>query len=165
MMRKVLGSPLRPALARAVVSSPLDRSDAYRTPSGGLGPELVTNGTFTGGGTGWVAALGNWLFEDDWAVEDGLGSLGELSQTLGLPQLEDGHTYRVSFEIVANSESADVYITGAVGKVSQLLMTRSAIGVHTADVLITAGMTLEDLQITNDLSELTIDNVSIREVL
>lgn len=77
-------------------------------PGGGLpelGPELVTNGDFSNGGTGWTV-------QSDFTVTGGKAvgvSSGVLSRVYQNVTLESGATYRLSYSIsdATNLESGD----------------------------------------------------------
>lgn len=71
--------------------------------SGGLGPELLTNGGFTGGGTGWTDnSGGKWEFLSNFAiVQDPNLASGDSENLQQNVTLENGATYRVEFTILS----------------------------------------------------------------
>lgn len=125
---------------------------------GGLGPELVTNGDFAGGTTGWsvtnisggTSITGGALVFND-ATDDG----DQCSQTA--MTIVAGHTYRVTYTITARTSGS---IRASVGGVDGTL--RSSTGTFIEDLV--AASTAQ-LIFSGGSPRLTIDNVSVKEVL
>ena len=138
----VLGQP---------VGLALDKSRGALT---NIGPELITNGDFSGGTTGWSTGTG-------WSISSGRANCSNTSAT-GLIQnavFVSGKTYRVTFEFNRTAGSLAFWIAG-----SQLVQSGiNTSGTKTFHVSATTSgsLFLESSSGTNDF---WVDNVSVREV-
>lgn len=133
------------------------QSYAKYTVSGALGPELVTNGDFTGSAAGWTLGAG-WTYAAN-AVNKSSDGTATLRQDTIV--LTEGNTYAVTYTI-SNRTVGDVtpvldsIVTGT---------TRSANGTYT-DFLIAAfsNATGRIAFTPSNTARFTIDSVSIKEV-
>jgi len=117
-----------------------------------LGPELVTNGDFSNGSTGWT--LGT-----DWVVSGGFASRGSnatASNLTGGSGVEVGKTYRVTW--TQGAETIAVYLGSVAGP---LISNSSTPGTFTRIVTATVvgGITIR----ANNAVSL-VDNISIKEL-
>lgn len=126
---------------------------------GGLGSELVTNGDFAGGSTGWTVSNisggtsitgGALVFND--ATDDG----DECAQSA--MALVAGHTYRVAYTITARTGGTLLARLGGTNGTQ-----RSTTGTFTEDLV--AGTTSPLNFVSVSLARMTVDNVSVKEVL
>lgn len=120
--------------------------------AGSLGPELVVNGDFSGGTTGWVMS-GNWAITGGVATHTSSAGADNL-QRLGI--LTIGIMYRISVDVRAVTGTLTLMCgTGATSVVS---------GTGTAVVYLTCATSVNLLLQTAASSTCTIDNISVREV-
>lgn len=122
-----------------------------------LGPELVTNGDFSAGNTGWTRSLPSWDAASGKMVNDGTNSATTASvQQAGV--VSAGKTYRIAFDLICTSGSANLWLAA-----SQLVKANiSASGRVSFTVLasVTGSLFIE----ANISSVLSIDNISVREI-
>ena len=124
---------------------------------GGLGPELITNGSFTTD-TSWTKGTG-WTISGGTANADGTGSFTEISQVIA--GLVIGAVYRVTIDVVTyTSGNGAVRVGGIDAIVSPAILSP---GTKTADITYT-GITNTALITMNPIVA-TFDNFSVRQVL
>lgn len=160
-----------------VASGDIIKQEFYQTPCDGsitvdpefedstLGPELVTNGTFTGSAAGWTlesGADGAWTYNANAIEYSGTNPVFSAFQTgLGLIT---GRTYRVSFDVTVGSGGIDCDLglgSGLVNVFNNILVTES----YSVDVLFTdSDDRISFSAATSGANVLTLDNVSVREV-
>ena len=117
------------------------------------GAELVTNGDFSGGSTGWTLGTG-WTISGGYATHT--GSTGNLASNASL---SNGTKYKVSFEIVSISGGVcNVYDTSSATTYASF----DSVGIKSVTITKdSAG----SLAIRSSSTNAVIDNVSIKEVL
>lgn len=128
-----------------------------------LGPELTTNGTFTGSASGWTLGT-HWAYGTNNIVLTNSGSSGTVSQNISVTS---GLKYLVSWT-QTNSIDQNCHITPSIGSVSG---TKCAQGTSasTMSQIITAGAT-GSLALTFTVSDITntgtvtIDDVSVKQI-
>jgi hypothetical protein len=135
-----------------------------------LGPELITNGGFSGIGSPWALDSSG-----SWQIGDGQANLHyefNVDETHSLVYVDgnflEGHTYRVTFEIKSISgnlpdEGIRIYIG------TDALTTRKTAAVFTEDIVPpvnTTYLTIHPVVTVPSTSTLiaVIDNVSVKEV-
>lgn len=122
---------------------------------GAMGSELVTNGGFDSGGSGWTPGAG-------WSVSSGAASMvsaqGSNTYTGQTISSTSGRLYRVQYDLTVNSGQAVVYVGSGGGGV-----TRNATGTYTEYIQAGTDGTLYLFGITGFTG--SFDNVSVREVL
>lgn len=117
-------------------------------------PNLVTNGTFTGGSTGWSLGT-DWAYGSD-KVTKTAGTASTVSQAI---QSVSGKRYRISFE-VKDYSAGSVYALAYGNQVSPAI---TANGVFTVDVI--AGSTNTNYGVYCDATFAgSIDNIHIYEI-
>lgn len=118
-----------------------------------LGPELVVNGNFSDGLTGWASSAGGWSAADGRAVLTGSGSAQPLTR-VGL--FTPGKTYLVSFEVSASGST--IGFQNAAGS----LVASAASGV----VVMPWMADTADLGFKRNTGAVNgwVDNVSVREI-
>lgn len=123
---------------------------AVNTPS--VGSELIVNGGFTGGGTGWSTEGSGWSFAGDVAVAT--DATGNIVQSVG----ELGHWYQITYTIVSRTGGAfqKKFGSGFVGPVHTAVATYTETGV----VATTTGVGIAISGVTNG----TVDDVSLKEL-
>jgi hypothetical protein len=120
-----------------------------------LGPELVTNGDFSNGATGWVLGTG-------WSVSDGVaskvaGTGSSISRNFGAVA---GRTYQVTITVTRSAGFAFIRI----GSVTDNTVGISSTGTFTRFVV--AGTLDANFYFFGDSAFVgTIDNISIREAI
>lgn len=120
-----------------------------------LGPEVITNGGFTGGGAGW-SNHAEWSFSGDQAVCNAVGGAGLFQ----FGPLTAATTYRVSLDVTSFTSGAFTIRLGTV----VLSPTTASAGNH----VLTGTSDGTDLTIAADGGiglVASIDNVSVRAVL
>ena len=124
-----------------------------------IGPELVTNGDFSGGSTGWGLAGGVWSVSGGVASTVG-GSAGGLTQNISLTA---GRAYVVTLDI--SGWSANTIIaqftggstaSGAVGPLAN--------GRYYTVIFANSGTTTLSITKNSTTTALSVDNISIREI-
>ena len=121
-----------------------------------LGPELVTNGDFSNGTTGWTLGT-NWSVVDGKAVH-APGALSEIYQSNAGNLIVAEKFYKLTFTITASSRNVSVYLSNtyvgdyATGTFSVIKLCTSAI----------AGRSIGFSCATDAVVE--IDNISVREL-
>ena len=125
--------------------------------AGGVGPELVVNGSFATDtawtkGTGWTIAAGVAS-----AVATGASALSQV-----IAALVPGKTYRVTYSITAQGVAGDgvAFIVGGPPQSTP----RTGVGTYTQDVVCGAGTTFQFNAAVGGAWEGSIDNVSVRQV-
>lgn len=127
-----------------------------------LGTELVTNGNFQSGATGWTTAPAL-----AWTVTGGVNSVALYDASVGLVNtwtqavaITPGVTYRLVFTV--GGITAGNFLDVFVGSTLQTL-TISATGTYTVDVI--AGADNTDLVFSAvSVNNLTLDNVSLKAI-
>lgn len=122
---------------------------------GALGSELVTNGGFDSGGSGWTPGAG-------WSVSSGaaimVSARGSNTYVGQVISFTSGRLYRVQYDLTVNSGQAVVYVgSGGIG------VNRTATGTYTEYIQAGIGSTLYLFGIAGFTG--SFDNVSVREVL
>lgn len=115
------------------------------------GPELSTNGTFTGSASPWLG--GAFTYNDNNVIASGPG---ELYQLVG-DSINSGTFYVITFEVVSISTGSIAAYCG-----ERVSSGFSSIGVHTA--IIEIGGSNTAIGIRNLSSDAVVDNVSIKEL-
>jgi hypothetical protein len=118
-----------------------------------VGPELVTNGDFSDGATGWSLS-GNWSVSGGVAVSDGSSSYHCIQDKLTI-----GKSYLVTFEV--KSLVSGTGYRPLVG-VSGVGTTRTTVGTFSECIKCTGDTKLYISAVGNAVG--SIDNVSVREV-
>lgn len=119
-----------------------------------LGAELVTNGDFSAGSTGWSAGAG-WSVSGGQAVANTSGATALVQSSLGIVS---GRTYRVRFNAAITSGNASCFLGGATA------IANFASGSRDAYVVAGSANAAISFDALNALVA-TIDNVSVREVV
>ena len=127
-----------------------------------LGPELVTNGDFTGDATGWSLGTG-WAYGTNNVVAT--AASGILIQTYDPGVLVDGATYRVTYTIsgyVDGTYRAQLYGNLQTGQG----VNRTANGTYTETITVSDDAAASDrFRITTIVAgTATIDDISVVEV-
>jgi hypothetical protein len=123
-----------------------------------LGDELVTNGDFASA-TGWANIGG------EWTISGGVASISGIVYAIMLnttAMCTTGHSYRITYTITAWT-SGGFYI-GCEGGGTGNTPTRTSTGTWTDDV-VAAGTGYIYVACSSDNGTMTIDNISIREIL
>ena len=124
-----------------------------------LGPELVSNGDFSGGATGWAFAGGSIAA----GVATWAGSAADLSQPISV---NVGKDYAVTFAVTAYTAGAGVGIHNGVGPfIRGSLARRVAVGTYTEYLTATQSGNLIINGAFSAAQGASIDNISVREVL
>ena len=133
--------------------------DYARASSGWVsGTELVTNGSFSNGATGWVAEAG-WSASGGSAVATAAAAFNAVSQA-SFPFLA-GRSYRVEFQVTASSGGVRINFAGGT-QVSGATYTTAGTWGET----MTAAAGNNQLRIQAGASGFTgsVDNISVREI-
>lgn len=120
-----------------------------------LGPELVANGDFSGGSTGWALGTG-WSVSSGAAVATSVASGLSIAQDAGLVA---GRFYRLTLTIGALSSGGIRPYAGSGGSYGT---TISASGTYSWTLLASGNSTIYIA--TAGTTTLTIDNISVREL-
>lgn len=123
------------------------------------GAELVTNGNFSGGATGWT--LG------DWVISGGQASATATSTSLYGGQFTPvaGRVYRVEFDIISYA-SGTLSVTVGGNFTTNANLTGAAAAPGRKSVLVTAGSNpARAVEFYGGSVTATIDNISVREVI
>lgn len=152
-LRSPLRQPLRPELRAA--------SGAM---GGGLGPELLTNGDFSGGATGWSVTNQDGTHIVTFAGGTCRYQSDTTSPSLTVSQtgvMVVGRTYRIVTVISANAGSAgiksDAFTPG------NLVLANPAIGTYEAiGIAVSTSLSFTRNAVNADI---TIDSISVREIL
>lgn len=134
-----------------------------------LGPELVTNGTFTGNADGWTLGQ-NWAYGTNNVVLTlDAATEGKLSQTIS--GIESGALYLVTWtqtHSVANNGTIQAALGGLFAGSAVSFPTANA-GSLTAVVFATASGDLElsftPSQASGGTGTITLDNISVKELI
>lgn len=128
-----------------------------------LGPELVTNGDFANGTTGWsVAGAGANL-----AVTGGVATVsngGSAEASLTLPNTSTGKAYQVTADVTALTITGTVYFVPPAGS-SVANIPRSGVGQLQGTFASGGGSSRIAVGVSTAGASYSIDNVSVREVL
>jgi hypothetical protein len=148
--------------ATAVIPTTLhvDRAHGYAT----LGSELVTNGSFTGGTTGWTLGT-NWAYGTDAAVLTNSGSSGTLSQSITL----EADTYYYLAWSQKHSIAFNAYIYPTLGSEYGQLATSQNTNtqyMNTTFYSASAGSVALVFNVSDALNTgtITIDDVSLKKI-
>jgi hypothetical protein len=124
-----------------------------------LGPELVSNGDFSNGSTGWGLASGVWSVASGVASTVG-GSGGSLTQSISLTA---GRSYVVTLDISGWSANTIVAqftggttVSGAVGPLAN--------GRYSTIMTAVSGNTTLAIAKNSAVTALSVDNISVREI-
>lgn len=133
-----------------VISSPTVTGTTWR------GPELVTNGTFSGNATGWTLATG-WTYTNNTISHSAAG-------TGTAAQLVSGFTvsamYQVIVQQVSNTTSTRSFKTTLFGVI---LGTETSAATFTYNILATAATSTLSFTPMNTAYRGVLDNISIKE--
>lgn len=131
-----------------------------------LGPDLVTNGGFTGSAAGWTFTISGWTYGTNNLISDG-SRHGEFYQDIGAVA---GTTYRVSFDIAgSNGGFLLIFINGYDGV--NLFSQAIADGSYLFDIEATASGNHFLEVIANDTTESqtpfagSITNIVVKELI
>lgn len=118
-----------------------------------LGPEMITNGDFSGGATGWTPGTG-------WTIASGLGtkaagSTADLLNTAALPTA--GLKYRVTYTLAFTAGTFMARIGNTPG------VTRSASGTYTEDIIATNTIAFSIRGSSTGVG--SVSNISMKRVL
>ena len=122
-----------------------------------LGPELVTNGDFSGGTTGWTAQTG-------WAVTGGGAVAAATSGSIygGGVTTVSGRTYRIDFDVVSYTSGA-LSITVGANYSTNAELTGAAMAAGRKTVYVIAGATSSrGVEFFGGAVTATIDNISVK---
>ena len=132
----------------------------WTTPGLQTGPQLISNGTFTGGGAGWTPGAGVAFGGDKanfTAVAVGVG-VTQVNATI-----KAGKTYRVAYDVSAYAAGSCRAVI--VGAPSTNGISRSANGTYTQDIVALADATSFGILAVTGAFTGSIDNVSCRRVV
>ena len=122
-----------------------------------LGPELVTNGDFSQGTTGWTAAAG-------WSIGSGVASCNAVAGANFDQSITTvaGTLYVITYSITSYTSGAVfARFTGTVNVTGQ---NRSAIGTYTEYIYATSGNSIFRFRSSDSGFVGSIDNISVREL-
>ena len=122
-----------------------------------LGPELVTNGDFSGGSTGWTVPAG-------WTITGGGAVATATNGSLlgGGVTTVSGRTYRVDFDVVSYT-SGVLYITVGGNFSGNPSLTGAAMAAGRKTVYVTAGASSSrGVEFYGGTVTATIDNISVK---
>ena len=150
-------------------SHPLAHSQGSAVSAGividGLGPELITNGSFTGNADGWILGDGR-AYGNNNAVAT--AATNNLQRGVPTGTFVDDGVYQVIYTVSGYTTGqfrARLYNSAGF---TGLGVTHAANGTYIENITITAGAAATDqfriITVTAPLS-MTVDNVSVREVL
>ena len=132
---------------------PQDSELIARAVGGTLGSELVTNGNFSNGSTGWATETG-WSVVNNVMVHSGTIGNNSIGQTSFVTTV--GKIYRLTFDLISGSVSFRPTHSSTTG---QVILT------GTGTKTVTYGGTGTGIQIlTNNMTNVAVDNISVREV-
>lgn len=114
--------------------------------------EMVTNGAFTGGSTGWT--IGSFTYSAN-AMTHSSGT-GAMTQTL---QVVSGRTYRLSFDLTRSAGDLTVTLTNTTGTSGALIL--AATGVTVIFKATATGAAVLTFTPSTDFAG-TVDNVSVK---
>jgi len=125
-------------------------------PEENLGSELITNGDYSNGSTGWI--LGSqWQIINNQAVYNGDGSNNQLTQDISIVQ---GKTYRVQFNVISIAGRGKVQMQTTTAK------TFTTIGFKTFDIkIVNSPKSFVSFARSSGNVNMTIDNVSVKEII
>lgn len=122
-----------------------------------LGPELVTNGDFAAGNTGWTRSLPSWSATSGVMINDGTNTSTTASvQQAGV--VSAGKTYRIVFDLVCTSGSANLWL--AASQLVKANISTSGRVSFTVLASVTGSLFFE----ANISSVVSIDNISVKEL-
>jgi len=134
----------------------LDKSQGALT---ALGPQLVTNGDFSDGATGW-STTGTWSIGSGYAEVTGNGTFQNLSTSV---TTTIGKWYEVKYDVLANTLNGELALSSSSFAGSKT--APASVGSNTMIVASVAALPLVFVCRSNATSgTLQIDNVSVREI-
>lgn len=121
--------------------------------AGSVGPELVTNGDFSDGATGWTLGAG-------WAVSGGVlvhtSAAYEYATFLTGAAFTEGATYRVAFTQVSGASGLNVFVKGGSASTSG--------GAGEKVVYVVASSSTTGFRFGQGAADTVIDNISVKQV-
>ena len=130
--------------------------------------ELITNGTFTGSSTGWTEGTG-WAYGTNNEACAANGSQGNLSST-AFSTTTVGKTYRLNYEIVANTLTGTGNFRMVGGAPSNIIVSDQnlthTVGSYEIDIVSSNAGTILRMNLTSGYTggTLTIDNIYLTEL-
>lgn len=121
------------------------------------GPELLTNGDFSDGSTGWTAHSGTPVFENDALTFDAGNSRVDQS----IPALA-GRTYRV--EMVVSSYTSGAFFLQFTGATPTIGTVFNAAGTHVEELTLSVNGNAS-IRTQGGSTDFVLDSISIKEVL
>ena len=130
-----------------------------------LGSELVTNGDFSAGSTGWTAAASATLSVSGGSlvVTNGAAEFGYAYQ---LVNTVVGKTYTLTFTVTGGTSSGSLYVGTTLGGFENYNSPPRTVGVYTVSFLATATTTsIRFGPVSNTISAtFALDNISVKEL-
>jgi hypothetical protein len=121
-----------------------------------LGAELVANGDFANGNTGWVRSLTSWDASTGSMVNDGTNAVGTQCQQNGV--ITAGKTYRIEFDLTRTSGTLNVWLNGS--QLVQFGIATSGRKTFTIAATVSGNFMVE----ASIGAVLAVDNVTVREL-
>ena len=130
-----------------------------------LGPELVTNGDFSNGSTGWTAASSAVLSASDGSlvVTNGGTAFGYAWQAVSTVV---GRTYTVTFSVTGGTSTGNLFIGTTIGGFENYNSPNRSVGVYVVRFVATAATTYLRVGLSSNTVSATcnFDNISVREL-
>jgi hypothetical protein len=123
-----------------------------------FGPELVANGDFSGGMTGWLRSQPSWAISDGKASNDGTNTVHASLRQNGVFTL--GKSYLIEWDQVTNSGFANLYNAGTPSQ----LITNGVTGTGKKSIRMTATTSGALFFEAAPGAVVSLDNISIREL-
>ena len=121
-----------------------------------LGPELVTNGDFSSGSTGWIAT--------SWVISGGKATISNVSDSLAQNvTLVAGKTYRVEYTL-SEFSGTGAFRPRFFGGTTVTGTSRSANGTYAEIMTAVSGNTQMAISVTSATCSGSVDNISVREI-